>query len=284
VDTFHKLLKDYYHSFLSVLITLVIAFVLFAWLEKMFTFSKRKKSFRANLLDLQYVGLAILFPPTIYFVIAYLLNVLSIKLTAGTPDLAVWQWIGEFLLFLFMRDILIYLRHRIFHTRKVWAFHSIHHSSEEVNWLSAARFHPAESSIETTGEFLLFLVAIGLGMNLNVLSVASTTIGFYNLFVHANINWTFGPLRYILVSPVFHRWHHSDSAAAHDKNFAAMFSCLDLMLGTYYMPKNKLPDTLGLSPAEKKTHPWSLWQQLAYPFKKTQKPTQKPTQKKPRRK
>jgi sterol desaturase/sphingolipid hydroxylase (fatty acid hydroxylase superfamily) len=269
VDTFRTLLGAYYHSFLTVLVTLVVAFVAFAWLEKMFTFSEREKSFRANLLDLQYVFLALLFPPTIYFIIAYLFNVLSIKLKASQTGLATWQWIGELLLYLFVRDILIYIRHRIFHTRRVWAFHSIHHSSEEVNWISAARFHPAESSIESTGEILLFLIAAALGTNYNVLSVAGTVIGIYNMFVHANINWTFGPLRYVLVSPVFHRWHHSDAPAAHDKNFAAMFSCLDLVLGTYYMPKNVLPDTLGLSPEEKKIHPRTMWGQLLHPFKKT---------------
>ncbi len=268
MKTLPDLLHAYYAAFLNVLMVLVIAFVAFAWLEKMFTVSEREKSIRANLLDLQYVGLAILFPPSIYFVIAYLFNLLSIKLKAGYFNISVWQWIGEFVLLLFVRDILIYIRHRVFHTRKVWVFHSIHHSSEEVNWLSAARFHPAESSIESTGEILLFLIAADLGMDYSVLSVAGTVIGFYNLFVHANINWTFGPLRYILVSPVFHRWHHSDNEAAHDKNFAAMFSCLDLILGTYYMPKGVLPDTLGLSPAEKKVHPRTFWRQLLYPFKK----------------
>ncbi len=270
MKTLPDLLHAYYAAFLNVTMVLVIAFVAFAWLEKMFTCTEREKSLRANLLDLQYIFLTLLFPPTIFFVIAYVFNVLSLKMKLGYSGLAAWQWIGELLLYLFVRDILIYIRHRIFHTRKVWAFHSIHHSSEEVNWLSAARFHPAESFIETTGETLLFVIAACLGADYGVLSVAGTIIGIYNMFVHANINWTFGPLRYILVSPVFHRWHHSDSPAAHDKNFAAMFSCLDLMLGTYYMPKGKLPDTLGLSPEEKKIHPRSMWRQLVYPFKKNQ--------------
>jgi sterol desaturase/sphingolipid hydroxylase (fatty acid hydroxylase superfamily) len=270
VNALLELLNAYYHSFLNVLMVLVIAFVAFAWLEKMFTFCEREKSIRANLLDLQYVGLAILFPPTIYFVIAYLFNALAIHLHTVMihPDLSPTKWIGEFLLYLFVRDILIYARHRIFHTQKVWPFHSIHHSSEEVNWISAARFHPLESGIESAGEILLFLIAAHFGMDYNVLSVASTVIGFYNLLVHANIKWSFGPLDYIFVSPIFHRWHHSDAPAAHDKNFAAMFSCLDLLLGTFYLPKNELPDTLGLSPEEKKIHPRSLWRQLVYPFKK----------------
>jgi sterol desaturase/sphingolipid hydroxylase (fatty acid hydroxylase superfamily) len=33
--------------------------------------------------------------------------------------------------------------HRAFHGRRLWKFHSIHHSSVDVDWLSAVRLHPA---------------------------------------------------------------------------------------------------------------------------------------------
>ena len=270
VHSLSDLLRAFYATFLSVAEVLLIGFVAFSWLEKMFTFSEREKPIRASLLDLQYVLLGVLYPPLIYFVIAFLFEKISVQLRAASvhQELAPGQLLGELLLVLFVRDILIYVRHRIFHTRKVWAFHSIHHSSEDVNWISAARFHPLESAIESAGEILLFLIAANLGVDAEVLSAASLLVGFYNLFIHANIKWTFGPLGYIFVSPVFHRWHHSDKIAAQDKNFAAMFSCLDLVLGTFYLPKNESPDTLGLSPEEKKIHPRSLWRQLVYPFRK----------------
>jgi sterol desaturase/sphingolipid hydroxylase (fatty acid hydroxylase superfamily) len=72
----------------------------------------------------------------------------------------------------------------------------------------------------------------------------------------------------VLVSPVLHRWHHSDAPEAQDKNFAAMFSCIDVFLGTFYMPVNKIPQTLGLSKQEKAVHPRTLSGQLLYPFRK----------------
>lgn len=31
----------------------------------------------------------------------------------------------------------------------------------------------------------------------------------YAIFIHARLNWDFGPLRYVIATPVFHRWHHS---------------------------------------------------------------------------
>ncbi len=30
------------------------------------------------------------------------------------------------------------------------------------------------------------------------------------LFVHANVRFTFGPLRYVVATPEFHHWHHAD--------------------------------------------------------------------------
>lgn len=251
-------------------IALAIGFILFSWLERLFSLRPANKPWRATLLDLQYALLSMLYPPFIYFILAIVFGwfALQVKGTPHDEQISPLRFAGQLLALLFARDCLIYLRHRIFHTRPVWAFHSIHHSSEEVNWLSAVRFHPAENIIESTGEILLFLGAMMLGFDPMVLSLAGLMVGFYNLFIHSNLRWTFGPLRYVFVSPVFHRWHHSDTTAAMDKNFAAMFSCLDLAFGTFYMPTNSRPDTLGLSPQEKAAHPRTLAGQLWHPFKK----------------
>lgn len=251
-------------------ITIAIAFVLFSWLERLFSLRPAEKPWRATLLDLQYALLSMLYPPFIYFLMSIGFGWLALQTNgvARAGEMSPLLFAGQLLALLFARDCLIYLRHRIFHTRPVWAFHSIHHSSEEVNWLSAVRFHPAENIIESAGEILLFVACLRLGFDPQVLALGGVVVGFYNLFIHSNLRWTFGPLRYVFVSPVFHRWHHSDTAAAMDKNFAAMFSCLDLAFGTFYLPVNATPDTLGLSASEKTSHPRSLVGQLLHPFRK----------------
>jgi len=251
-------------------IIIAVGFVLFSLMESMFLLAPVKKPWRATLLDLQYAFISMLYPPFIYFIISIFFGLLALhaKATSPNPQISSLWFAVQLLILLFARDCLIYLRHRIFHLRPVWAFHSIHHSSEEVNWISAFRFHPAENIIEATGEIVLFTSCTIIGFDPAVLSAGSLVIGFYNLFIHSNLSWTFGPLRYVLVSPVFHRWHHSDATEATDKNFAAMFSCLDLALGTFYMPANSLPQTLGLSASEKTIHPRTLPGQLLYPFRK----------------
>ncbi len=251
-------------------IALTIGFILFFLMERMFRFRPVKKPWRATLLDLQYAFLAMLYPPFIYFILSAIFGFLALQISANPhdPHISPLIFAAELFILLLVRDGLIYLRHRIFHLRPVWKFHSIHHSSEEVNWLSAVRFHPAENLIESTGETLLFIGCMTIGFDLAVLSAAGLVMGFYNLFIHSNLRWTFGPLRYILVSPVLHRWHHSDAPDAQDKNFAAMFSFIDLIFGTFYMPKNSMPETTGLSAQEKPVHPRTFAGQLLYPFRK----------------
>jgi sterol desaturase/sphingolipid hydroxylase (fatty acid hydroxylase superfamily) len=264
----HRLVNSITHS----VIVLMIGFVLFSVMERWFYFSRAKKPWRATLLDLQYAFLSMLYSPFIYFFIFTFFGLMSIRTqgTAHDPNISWFVFGIQLAILLVVRDGLIYLRHRIFHLRPIWAFHSIHRSSEEVTWTSAARFHPTESLIEATGEILLFLGCAIAGFDPAVLSVAALFIPFYNYFIHSNLGWTFGPLRYVLVSPVFHRWHHSDKAEATDKNFAAMFSLIDLAFGTFYMPKNVMPVTLGLSAQEKSVHPRTLARQLLYPFRKPQ--------------
>lgn len=265
-----SVLKDYGSAIAQGAITLAILFVVFTLMEKVFTFNSAKKPWRATLLDLQYAFLAMLYPPFIYFIISVFFGFLALQFEANpyNPRVSIPLFAAQVMIVLFVRDCLIYLRHRIFHLRPVWAFHSIHHSSEDVNWISAARFHPGENLIEATAEILLFLAATIYGFYPGALSVAGLVIGVYNFFIHSNLRWTFGQLRYVFVSPVFHRWHHSDATEARDKNFAAMFSCIDLALGTFYMPMNSRPHSTGLSQQEKTVHPRTLAKQLLYPFTK----------------
>jgi hypothetical protein len=84
--------------------------------------------------------------------------------------------------------------------------------------------------------------------------------------VHANLNWTFGPLKYVFASPVFHRWHHTLEDEGLDKNFAPTFPVLDLIFGTFYMPPGKLPARFGVHDTE---FPEGFLGQFVYPFRRS---------------
>lgn len=168
-------------------------------------------------------------------------------------------WV-QALMFLVASDFLLYWTHRMFHGGGFWKYHAIHHSSEELDWISAARFHPVNLFLGTIAVDVLLLLA-GISPNI-MLWVGPFTI-FHSAFVHANLNWTLGPLRYVIATPVFHRWHHTSLERGGDTNFAGTFPLWDILFGTFRMPQNELPDNYG---AENDIVPQDVGGQLAYPF------------------
>jgi sterol desaturase/sphingolipid hydroxylase (fatty acid hydroxylase superfamily) len=84
------------------------------------------------------------------------------------------------------------------------------------------------------------------------------------ILVHANIDWDWGPFRSVIASPRFHRWHHTSENEGLDKNFAGLLPLWDILFGTYYMPKDKLPARFGTDAKV----PTGLIGQLAFPFRR----------------
>ena len=110
------------------------------------------------------------------------------------------------ILFLVAADFMMYWLHRMFHGGGFWRYHAIHHSSEDVDWISAARFHPVNLLLGTIGVDVVLLIA---GISPGVMLWLGPFNIFHSAFVHANLNWTLGPLKYVVATPVFHRWHHT---------------------------------------------------------------------------
>jgi sterol desaturase/sphingolipid hydroxylase (fatty acid hydroxylase superfamily) len=166
------------------------------------------------------------------------------------------------LLFLVLSDFMLYWLHRLFHGGGFWKYHAIHHSSEELDWISAARFHPVNLVIGTISVDAILLMA---GISPNVMLWVGPFTTFHSAFVHANLNWTLGPLKYVLATPVFHRWHHTAPEEGGNTNFAGTFPIWDVLFGTFRMPENQLPQTYGADD----THiPNEIIGQLAYPFRR----------------
>ncbi len=167
---------------------------------------------------------------------------------------------GQIVLYLLVSDIALYWIHRTFHRGALWKYHAVHHASEDLDWTSAARFHPINIIFGTTLVDVLALVA---GIKPDVFFFLMPFTTFSSAFVHANLDWTFGPLKYMLVSPVFHRWHHTLPDEGGDRNFANTFSFLDVLFGTFYMPEGKLPSTYGIADS---AMPQGMGMQMLYPM------------------
>ncbi len=178
----------------------------------------------------------------------------------GHGPLAQLPLVAQMALFLIGEDVITYWTHRLFHSARLWKYHAVHHSTEELEWISAARFHPINMLFGAVIADVIMLMA---GISPNVFVVLGPITIAHSAFVHANLNWTLGPFKYVIATPVFHRWHHTAAARGGEKNFAATFPVLDLMFGTFYMPAGVLPDRYGIAEPD---YPASFGGQFVRPF------------------
>jgi sterol desaturase/sphingolipid hydroxylase (fatty acid hydroxylase superfamily) len=165
-------------------------------------------------------------------------------------------------------DLLGYWTHRLFHRGRWWPFHAVHHSSEDLDWLGSLRVHPLNDLVN---KLVQVTPVVLLGYNPYVTLGSAPILTFYAIFLHANVNWDFGPLRAVIATPVFHRWHHSREREAWDKNFAGLLPLWDILFGTYYMPKDRYPENFGICEPMPKSYLGQLWEPFAWMLRRGNK-------------
>jgi sterol desaturase/sphingolipid hydroxylase (fatty acid hydroxylase superfamily) len=180
----------------------------------------------------------------------------------GFGPLATLPLWAQAVFFVVVSDFLLYWVHRVYHGGAMWKYHAVHHSSQDLDWISAARFHPVNILLGTVLVDVALLLA---GISPNVMLWVGPFTTASSAFVHANLNWTLGPFKYVMASPVFHRWHHTAAARGGERNFAGTFPLWDLLFGTFYMPMNELPDAYGI---DDHSFPQGFAAQLLYPFRR----------------
>lgn len=133
---------------------------------------------------------------------------------------------------LVIKDFVDYWNHRIMHTRWFWPAHAAHHSDTHVNAFTSYRIHVLESVVMS----LSYIVALTWLQMPSAIPIVITLSVVHNMYVHMDLDWDHGRFRYLLASPVYHRWHHADAPEAYGKNLANIIPAWDLLFGTYYVP------------------------------------------------
>ncbi len=170
---------------------------------------------------------------------------------------ATWpKWLTLLLIFI-VNDIGAYWGHRASHKiRFLWRFHAIHHSAEQMDWLVNTRAHPLDM-VFTRISGLVPVYLLGLAQTAGGkpdLGVALVLVigTIWSFFIHSNVRIRLGPLEWLISSPLFHHWHHTNDEHR-DRNFAAIFPWIDRLFGTAWLPKHwppvygidaKTPETL----------------------------------------
>jgi sterol desaturase/sphingolipid hydroxylase (fatty acid hydroxylase superfamily) len=144
----------------------------------------------------------------------------------------------QLLLCILAADLAQYWTHRAYHeVPYLWKFHSVHHSAKTMDWLAGSRQHILELVVTRV---LVLAPLFVLGFGEGVMNAYIIIVGFQAVFNHANVHLPWGPLKYIIVTPDFHHWHHSSDSEAIDRNYAAHYAFLDYVFGTAVkVPKDK---------------------------------------------
>lgn len=168
--------------------------------------------------------------------------------------------IVRFLLVILAADAVEYASHRAYHEIPfLWRFHAVHHSPNQMDWLSGSRVHVLE--VLATRALVLVPIFV-LGFPQDTIYAYIIFVSIQAVLIHSNIAINAGWLRYLVVTPQFHHWHHASDAEALDRNYAAHTPILDLLFRTYHQPHDRWPTSYGTV----KPIPGNFLQQLAYPF------------------
>ena len=173
-----------------------------------------------------------------------------------------WPILAQLALKVVAGDFLRYWLHRAAHTwTPLWRLHEVHHHPEKLYTTNVFRFHPLEKGLQFLADTLPFML-IGIGPEL--LAWYFVFYAVSGLFQHANIDVRLGPLNYIFSGPEVHRWHHSRKIAESNNNYAHSFVVWDILFGTYFRPRDRSVEALGLLDPD---YPKGFLRQMGAPFR-----------------
>jgi sterol desaturase/sphingolipid hydroxylase (fatty acid hydroxylase superfamily) len=264
------MLKDYAYPIALALISL---FVL--GLEWAFPARPEQKKLRAalpqDLLHLvfngHFLGVMIYAASTTYLLphVDRWLDTIGLKETLYRSVAADWHVGIQIVVALLALDFMQWGVHNMLHRVPwLWTFHQTHHSVKdgEMDWVVAFRFQWVEIVVYKMMQYFP-LAYRGFGYEaIMVHAIFGTLIGHLN---HANLDWDYGPLKYILNSPRMHLWHHDAHSEEHGGtvNFAIIFSMWDWIFGTARLPARP-PQKLGFEGVE--AFPRTFFGQTMWPM------------------
>ncbi|MEX1199080.1 MAG: sterol desaturase family protein [Pseudohongiellaceae bacterium] len=165
-------------------------------------------------------------------------------------------------------DFTVWAQHVLFHAvPALWRLHRMHHADLDFDLTTGLRFHPVELLL-SYGIKATVVVAIG-APALAVL-VFEAILSSLALFNHSNARLPLAldrVLRWFIVTPDFHRVHHSWYPRETNSNFGFNLSLWDRLLGTYRAQPRDGHEGMTIGLAQFREPSWErLDRMLVQPF------------------
>ncbi len=176
-------------------------------------------------------------------------------------DIPLWQ---QLLIAVFIADIGITLAHFASHRFDLlWRLHAVHHSVKRMYGFNGLMKHPLHQTIETIAGTTPLLL---LGASQEVLMLLIVAVALQLLLQHSNVAYFTGPLKYVLVVNVVHRFHHLNNAKEGDVNFGLFTQFTDYLLGTTFFDPDRRIGLGELGIENDPGYPGDYVSQLIEPF------------------
>ena len=141
-------------------------------------------------------------------------------------------------------ELVYYWIHRLSHeVRWLWATHAVHHSSEEMTFLSAIRLGWTNLF---SGGWLLYVPLVLSGFDPRMVFGLLALNLHYQFFLHTEAFGRWGWLEWLLNTPSHHRVHHASNAAYLDCNYGGVLIVFDRLFGTFVAERADEPVRYGL--------------------------------------
>jgi sterol desaturase/sphingolipid hydroxylase (fatty acid hydroxylase superfamily) len=167
------------------------------------------------------------------------LAAVAAALYADAQGIGLFNWLAwpawlEIALAVVVLDLAIWFQHLVSHKVPIfWRLHQMHHADVDIDVTTALRFHPIEIALSMLYKIVLVLL---LGPAAVALVLFEIILNGCAMFNHANVALPRGLdriLRLIIVTPDFHRVHHSVLPHEHDSNYGFNLSIWDRLFATY---------------------------------------------------
>ena len=244
--------------------TFVLVSLVFIPLERLFANRRDQKILRAgwttDIIHVVFTGAIIQITNVMVIVM------ISLTIQTNLPESfryfvngqPIWM---QYLEVIIIADLGFYAMHRAFHEIPwLWKLHAVHHSSEKLDYLASYRVHPIDQFMVRS---ITLIPVFSMGFHIEVLQLFSLVYHWQAMLIHSNTRFRFGWLEFLIATPCFHHWHHSDDTIK-GRNFAGQLAIIDRFFGTFEIPGNKMPTSYGIQ----EEMPDNYVEQLTIPFKR----------------